>query len=170
MNLARRGIQGYMQWLRPPRINQPIEIAEMSDPIPSDSIPEGFKPVRHVTGFIEHAGPFYYRDDDNAERVYGFQTGAQHDNPGGVIHGGALFTFLDFAMSSIASIAHGGNIATVSLATEFMSGVAVGCFVEAHVTIQRQARSLAFLRGEVRHGDEILIAASGVWRLFPKSE
>ena len=133
-------------------------------------IPEGFKPVRHVTGFIEYAGPFYYRDDEDGQRIYGFQTDDQHDNPGGVIHGGALFTFLDFSMSSIASMVHGGNIATVSLSTDFITGVPVGAFVEAHITVQRKARSLAFLRGEVRFEDDILIAASGVWRLFPKTD
>lgn len=136
----------------------------------SDPVPASFSPVRHVSGFIKHAGPFFYRDDEDGQRIYGFQTGEQHDNPGSVIHGGALFTFLDFSMSSIASMAHGGNVTTVSLATEFIAGVAVGVFVEAHVTMQRKARSLAFLRGEVRSGDDILIAASGVWRLFPKAD
>ena len=54
---------------------------------------------------FEHdaAGPFYLREDENGKMVAAFRAERKHMNAGGVVHGGALMTFADFALFALAA-------------------------------------------------------------------
>ncbi|MEO1189218.1 MAG: PaaI family thioesterase, partial [Pseudomonadota bacterium] len=55
------------------------------------------EPFEHDT-----AGPFYMRQDEDGGMVAAFRAERKHMNAGGVVHGGALMTFADFALFALA--------------------------------------------------------------------
>ena len=139
--------------------------------MPDDKPPEGFAPITRIGGFIELAGPYFYRkrSADDAPDVfhYGFQTANAHQNTNGVVHGGALLTFADTAMGSTVYFVAKRPCATISMNSEFVSGAGLGSWVEATVNITRQTSSLAFVRCTLSSEGETLLTASGIWKLFP---
>jgi acyl-coenzyme A thioesterase PaaI-like protein len=56
--------------------------------------------------------------------------------------------------------------ATISLTCEFLTAKKVPCWVEGRVRVARLARTVAFVQGELSSGGDILLTASGVWRVF----
>ena len=99
---------------------------------------------------FEHdtAGPFYFRTDEKGA-VAAFRAGAKHMNSGGVVHGGCLMTFADFALFAIAQDVFGDNGygLTVAFNSEFLSGAKLGQLIEARGEVLREGGSLIFVRG-----------------------
>ncbi len=132
----------------------------------TDAMPAGFEPFPKFGGFIENSGPFFRTALVDGTRRYGFRAEAKHANPNGVIHGGVLVTFVDTCMGQAVVDSTGRYCATISLNTEFVSGVAVDCWVEAETKIVRATRSLVFLRADVTSDGQVLMTASSVWKLL----
>ena len=102
------------------------------------------EPFEHDT-----AGPFYFRHDEKGP-VAAFRAERKHMNGGGVMHGGCLMTFADFALFAIANKEmDGGYGLTVAFTSEFLDGPKVGEWVEARGEVLRAGRSLVFVRGIV---------------------
>lgn len=83
---------------------------------------------------------------------------AEINNRRGVVHGGALATLLDSAMSRAArTIADGMELGgTIDLHVQFMQP-ATGTLI-AKGTVESSTRTLAFCRGEVRDEANTLVA------------
>lgn len=98
----------------------------------------------------EQAGPFYFRVDERGP-VAAFRAEHKHMNGAGVMHGGCLMTFADFALFGIAHEDMGENAygLTVAFTSEFLAGPKVGDYVEARGEVLRAGRSLIFVRGIV---------------------
>lgn len=132
--------------------------------------PEGYRALSRIGGFIALAGPYYFRErtegDDPDVFHYGFQSADEHKNTNGVVHGGALLTFADTAMGATVYHLAGRPCATISLNSEFVSAAKPGNWIDATVTITRQTRSLTFARAILSSGEETLLTASGIWKLF----
>ncbi|MEL7130715.1 MAG: PaaI family thioesterase, partial [Pseudomonadota bacterium] len=101
------------------------------------------EPFEHQT-----AGPFHYRRDDIGP-VCAFRAEHKHLNSGGVMHGGCLMTFADFALFGIAHDEIGDDAygLTVAFTAEFLDGPREGEYVEARGEILRAGGSLIFVRG-----------------------
>lgn len=112
-----------------------------------------------LPGFMGQAGPLMTRRDAG-EWVYGLQTTGTHLNPAGVVHGGALSTLMDHAISTVAWEACGRvPCITLELNTHFLSVVRQGQLVEARATVTRRTRSLVFMQGQLTvNGDAVLSA------------
>ncbi len=132
------------------------------------AVPEGFKPFQIPGPFALACGPFYYRQEADGGYGYGFAAEERHTNPYGVVHGGVLFTFADTFMGRTVVAAAKCACATITLNTEFMAGGAPGNWIEGKAEVTRMTRGLAFLRADVSSGGELLMTASGIWRLFPE--
>ncbi|MEM9667311.1 MAG: PaaI family thioesterase [Pseudomonadota bacterium] len=98
----------------------------------------------------EQAGPFFFRNDDDGP-VAAFRAERKHMNGGGVVHGGCLMTFADFALFAIAhqNIGEDNYGLTVAFTSEFLSGPKVGDYIEARGDVLRAGGSLIFVRGIV---------------------
>ncbi len=95
------------------------------------------------------AGPFYYKVDQTGP-VAAFRAERKHMNGAGVMHGGCLMTFADFALFAIAHEAmEGGYGLTVAFTSEFLDGPVEGEWVEARGEVLRAGGSLVFVRGIV---------------------
>ena len=86
----------------------------------------------------ETTGPFYFRVDDQGP-VAAFRAERKHMNGGGVMHGGCLMTFADFALFAIANKEMDGGFGlTVAFTSEFLDGPKVGEWIEARGEVLRR--------------------------------
>ena len=114
------------------------------------------EPFEHDT-----AGPFYLREDEKG-MVAAFRAQRKHMNAGGVMHGGCLMTFADFALFAIA---HTGDFdgygVTVAFTSEFLSGAREGEYMEARGEVVGGGRSIQFVRGLVTADGRPVLNFSG---------
>jgi acyl-coenzyme A thioesterase PaaI-like protein len=117
-------------------------------------------------GFPSHLGAFFGRESEGAWR-YGFVAEERHLNFGGVVHGGMLMTFMDDMLGRTVWEAAGQKpVSTIQLNNRFVAPGRLGDFIECVPRIERLARSVAFIRGELLVGDRLVMASDGVWKLL----
>lgn len=107
-------------------------------------------------------GPFCFKIENGKARC-AFQPTRDHLNGGGAIHGGALMSFADFSLFSIAhnALSDGVKAVTLSCNCEFISAGDLNGWVEAHGEVLRDTRSIVFVRGLVTQNTRTLLAFSG---------
>ena len=96
--LLHQGRMGFEAWFgkkvevtAEQRARGPGDVSD-SDP------PEGFKPLFRTSPFLEHNGPFFYRENDDGTFVVGLRIQPKHANARGIAHGGILMTMCDIAL------------------------------------------------------------------------
>lgn len=108
------------------------------------------------------AGPFHVRRDEAGRIEGGFLPGPKHLNGHGMVHGGCLMTFADFALFMIAAedgdVVHG---VTVTLNSEFVSGAPSGTPLLARGEIVRKGGGLIFVRGMITSDSVNVLSFSG---------
>ena len=112
---------------------------------------------------FEHksAGPFYFKKIDG-EYVSRFRSATKHMNAGGVMHGGCLMTFADFALFAIAhDVMDGSYGVTVAFNCEFIRGPVVGDLMEAKGEVIRAGGSIVFVRGLITCEGKVCLNFSG---------
>ncbi|MGZ8335893.1 MAG: PaaI family thioesterase [Allosphingosinicella sp.] len=90
----------------------------------------------------------------------------RHLNLQGVIHGGALLTFLDIALFAGGRLA-GADVlgaVTLDLNAQFVDVGRIGVPIDAQVELIRETRRLVFLQGKVVQDGETIAAFSGALR------
>lgn len=119
--------------------------------------------------FEDYVGPIYYRRQDDGVHCV-LPTEARHTNAGGVLHGGVLLTFADYALCSAAShAASGGQMPgsfsmTLSLTVQFLAAGSIGPIIESMGRATQVTGRLAFVRGSVMQQGRRLATYSGVCR------
>jgi uncharacterized protein (TIGR00369 family) len=115
--------------------------------------------------FEDHVGPFYARrdpDGDGDAMVCAFRPKPHNCNGGGMIHGGTLMTFADYALFMVAGqsgeMVHG---VTVTFNSEFVGPAKCGEMLTARGEIVRAGKSLVFLRGLISGEAGPVLAFSG---------
>ena len=115
------------------------------------------EPFEHDT-----AGPFYLRKDEDGKMIAAFRAQPKHMNAGGVVHGGALMTFADFALFALA---HSGDDdaygVTVAFTSEFLSGALEGELIEARGEVMGGGKSITFVRGVITGDGRPVLNFSG---------
>jgi uncharacterized protein (TIGR00369 family) len=130
-----------------------------------DPTAEGWKKMRATSGFSELVGPIWARNHDGVWE-YAFFAEAKHDNRQGATHGGMLMTFADHAIGVAAWEAAGRKACvTMQMETQFLKAVRQGDFVECRGEVVRAAKSVIFMRGELRVRGQAVMAASGIWKI-----
>ena len=120
--------------------------------------------------FVDHLGIQLLEKADGRARVR-LDPRPEHLNSWEAVHGGALMTLLDVALSSAARALDPACIGctTVEMKCNFLA--AAGGTVLAEGRAQRAGRSLIYSEGEVRDAAGTLLAkASGTFKLvYPKN-
>ncbi|QTD55185.1 PaaI family thioesterase [Parasphingorhabdus cellanae] len=134
-----------------------------------DSIPEGFAPASFSSGFLNVAGPYYTRKDDDHIAV-GIRITEGHLNGIEVAHGGVLTTLADVALSYQLFVSEKPRlpIATINLNTNFLTGAKLGDWVVAHAHIDRKGKRTAYCHGEIFADERLLMTMTGVFALLRK--
>lgn len=113
----------------------------------------------------ESAGPFYFTVDELGP-VAAFRTSRKHMNAGGVVHGGCLMSFADFALFAIAHTGMEDTYGvTVAFTSEFLDGAKEGERIEARGEVLRQGRSITFVRGIATANGRPVLNFSGTIKL-----
>ena len=130
---------------------------------------QGWKP-HELPGFMGLAGPLWSRREGD-DWAYGLQVQAQHLNPARLLHGGALLTLVDHALSTMAwQAAQRQPCLTLQLDSHFLAGVGEGAFVEVRARIMQRTRSLLFLQGlATAEGAPVLQAQAIMKAVEPRS-
>ena len=116
----------------------------------------GFDPAE------DHVGPFYYRKTEAGYQC-AFIAGDRNCNVNGTVHGGILMTFADFSLCLAASDHYLSESAiTVSFNADFVAAAESGSLIECTPRIVRKTGSMAFVDGDLRVGDEIVLTFSAV--------
>lgn len=136
---------------------------------------EGWKPKTIETGewagwtlftgdpFEEHAGPFYFRIEDNGRPVCAMRAETQHMNGGGFMHGGAIMTFADYCLFVIArDDLQDSHSVTAQFNGDFVGAVPPGSLVECRGEVVKAARSMVFVRGLITTGDQPVMSFSAI--------
>jgi len=119
---------------------------------------------RELPGFIGKAGPLWTRREGEGW-AYGLLADAGHLNPAGLVHGGALVTLVDHAISTVAWEACGrAPCVTLQLDTHFIASARGSQFVEARATVTRRAGTTLFMRGELQVAGETILAAQAIMK------
>ncbi len=122
---------------------------------------------------FEHdlVGPFAFRVDEQGP-VSAFRAERRHMNGGGVMHGGCLMTFADFALFSIAHEHMGEDVygLTVAFSSEFLDGPREGEYIEARGDVLRAGGSLIFVRGIVTADGRSCLSFSGTIKRVRKDK
>lgn len=129
-------------------------------------IPAGFVPMDDNMGYMALSGPFYWREREEGGYDYGFMSDERHANPNRVLHGGALTTFVDTMLGHAVVKASGRPCATIALNSQFVAGAPIGQWISGQARMQKLTRSLAFIEGEARAGDALLITCTAIFRVF----
>lgn len=94
----------------------------------------------------------------------------RHANLGGVVHGGALMTFVDCALFAGGAMT-GANVlraVTLDCSVQFLAPAAIGGPLDAEVELLRETGRLAFFRGRLLQGDDLIAAFTGTLRKMTK--
>lgn len=119
-----------------------------------------------LQGHMGHIGPLWTCADAQGQRSYGLLMQAQHLNPAGVVHGGALLALADHAMSvTVWRHAARQPCVTLQLDTHFLAPAHLGDFVHCTVQIRHSTRSMVFAQATLQAGPRLLLQAQGVWKV-----
>ncbi len=116
-------------------------------------------------GFASLVGPLLARREGDSW-AYGFQSGPQHENRQGAVHGGMLMTFADHGVGAIAWEAGGRRkCVTMQLDCQFLSAAIPGDFIECRGAAVRSAKSVIFMQGMLTVGERAVLSATGIWKV-----
>jgi len=134
-----------------------------------EGFPEAYRTWEGTDPFEDHAGPFLFREFEDGRVVCGFMAETRHLNGGGVVHGGALMAFADFALFSLSrAVLREESGVTISFDSQFLGAGVAGHPVFAVGGPTRNARSLLFVRGELLQKGETIMTFNGVIKKRPR--
>jgi len=117
--------------------------------------------------FAEHCGIIPLEGSAEKTRLT-LTLDGRHQNHFGLAHGGVILTLLDIATGSVARLASGHSVVTISLQSAFLAPGRGALFAEGRVV--KLGRSMIFCEGEVRDAQGELVAkASSVFKTVRKS-
>lgn len=121
---------------------------------------------REGARFIRHVGVVI------AEQRPGFsectlETGRQHDNSAGVVHGGALFTLADTGMGAalIPELEAGERCATIEVKINYLKPVKAGTVV-CRTELLHRGRTIAYLDSSLYVDGQLVAKANGSYAII----
>lgn len=131
----------------------------------------GLAPARrHRNGFAELVGLRHVSHGSGTSR-FEVQTGEQHFNPQGVVHGGLAFALADTGTGSAlwTLLARGEGCATIEMKISYLKPAKSGHLVCYSRVLHREG-NMATIESEVRSGDEVIARAVAVYAIFPAQD
>ena len=122
------------------------------------------------SGFSAVAGPFFRSAATEGPVRYSFVAAEHHLNNIGIVHGGMVMTFADFAMGAAVADENGKMPTTIQLDVQFIGSARLGDRVEIACRTVSETRNMLFLDGIVSVGGVITATARGVWKKRRKKE
>jgi acyl-coenzyme A thioesterase PaaI-like protein len=124
--------------------------------------PAGFVPLPTGSPFVNRAGEFFIRKEEDGSQTVGTWIGPDQANSEGFVHGGFLLTFADFAMTSVTT-----GI-TLNLSADFLRPARIGDWIEARIVVRKASDTLIFADAITTAEERALLRVSGLFLPFRK--
>lgn len=133
------------------------------------AVPPGWEPVVAGGPYFRALGPLYRRSGGEGVAL-ALRVDASHLNMQQVAHGGMLTTLADGALAFAISQARGRarSHVTVSLSADYLSAARQGDWLEAHVSITRLGRTMAFANCDLKVGTRHVLRSNGVFAIHDR--
>ena len=118
------------------------------------------------TGFMSHIGGLELKKIDKSNYSFSFIVKEIHLNNGKIAHGGFLSTIADTGMGTAAHIMSDKRCVTISLEMKFISAARMSQKLIGKVKIQKKTKSLVFITCEIFNPVDVVVTASGVWKIL----
>ena len=119
------------------------------------------------TGFMSHNGGLSLKKIDLKNFEFSVVVKEIHLNSGKIAHGGFLSTIADTGMGTAAHfLTENKRCVTISLEVKFISAALLNQKLTGKIRIQRKTKSLIFITCEISNHENIVITASGVWKIL----
>jgi uncharacterized protein (TIGR00369 family) len=128
-----------------------------------DALFPGFIKYEPADPFEEYAGPFWYRKAETRAQAR-MLPDKQHLNSGGMVHGGLLMSFADYALATAAGATEAKFALTAAITCQFLNAGRPGVPIEAEAEEIRAGKTLSFVRGLISQEGKTLLACSGTFR------
>ena len=121
-----------------------------------------------LVGFMKHNGGLELRAISESEYQFRARVQDIHLNPGGITHGGFIMSLMDSGMGTAAHRVLGApaRAATISFDVKFISASGTGDLLLGTAKVLRKTRSLVFMQGEIRCGEQLIATAEGIWKVL----
>ncbi len=121
---------------------------------------EGYVTFHGDDPFEETIGPFCWKEHKDGRTTCAFAVERRHLNDDGMVHGGCLMSFADFAIFRFSKPYKNGPSVTLSFECDFTSPAHEGEFLECIGDVIHTTGSYVFLRGDVftqREGKRVVV-------------
>ncbi len=121
------------------------------------------------TGFEQFVGPISC-EPSRADMKLGFTIADHHLNGEGNLHGGMMMTLANAVLDQLVrETADGAPTVPLSLNCDFVGPARAGAPVTGTAEITRRTRTVLFVSAELRAAEQLIMTATGVYRMTPKT-
>ena len=118
-------------------------------------------------GFMKHLGGLELKQISETQYEFIVEVKEMHLNTGKIAHGGFLSTIADTGMGTAAhKIAGDRRCVTINLDMKFISAGKLGDKLKGDVKILKKTKTLVFIGCEISNDKEIVVSASGTWKIL----
>lgn len=135
--------------------------------------PQGYEPFNRDDGFVNLIGPLHWMADDDGLHL-GLRIEKHHGNPAGTAHGGLIATLIDMQLPLGARYLLPDMdqrfLFTISLTMDFLGPVRVGDWLYGRTHLLKRTQRMVFAEGHALVNGEIVVRASGSFRISAPME
>ena len=118
-------------------------------------------------GFMKHLGGLELKQISETQYEFIVEVKEIHLNTGKIAHGGFLSTIADTGMGTAAHrVAGDRRCVTINLDMKFISAGQLGDKLKGDVKILKKTKMLVFITCEISNEKEIVVSASGTWKIL----
>ena len=119
------------------------------------------------SGFAKHIGGLTTKKINDSNYEFYTEVKDINLNTSKIAHGGFICSIADTGMGNAAHrVIENKRCVTISLDIKFISAASLGQKLLGKVKIQKKTRTLVFVTCEISNSENIVAAASGVWKIL----
>ena len=118
-------------------------------------------------GFMKYLGGLELKKISDTQYEFLVEVKEMHLNTGKIAHGGFLSTIADTGMGTAAhKVAGDKRCVTINLDMKFISAGQLGDKLKGNVIILKKTKTLVFINCEISNDKDIVVSASGTWKIL----
>ena len=128
---------------------------------------EKYVQISTKPGFMKHNGGVLFRSVSDIKYEFKSKISENHLNVAGITHGGYLAALIDAGAGTAAHrISNNAPCVTISLELKYIGPSKIGDEIIGTVNILKKTKTLVFLNCELKCRENIIVSASGVWKIL----